>query len=198
MKICCLDLEGVLLPEVWIKVAKRFGVEELLKTTRDIPDYDKLMRYRLRILRREKIKLRDIQQVIESMRPLPGAYQFIKKLRQQFPVIILSDTFYEFVGPLMNKLDNPTLFCNWLKTDRMGYVSKYVLRQKDGKRKAVLALRKIGFRVVASGDSYNDLTMLKTAHKGVLFNPPDSIRKAYPRFPVATSYASLLRYLKNA
>ena len=195
MHICCLDLEGILLPEIWIEVAKRFRVEALKLTTRDVPDYDQLMRYRLRILRKEKIRLVDIQRVIARMQPLPGAAAFLEKLRDRGPVVILSDTFYEFSLPAMKKLGRPALLCNWLKTDRRGYISGYVLRQKNGKRHAVEAFKKIGFKVKAVGDSYNDLAMLTAAHQGILFNPPAAIRRSHPNLPVARSYPHLLRLL---
>lgn len=195
MFICALDMEGVLLPEIWIHAAKRFKLEALKRTTRDEPDYDKLMRFRLDLLRREGIKLKDLQKIIGELKPLPGAPAFLKKLREHGPVIILSDTFYEFAQPLMKKLGDAVLFCNWLKTDKAGYISGYQLRQKDGKRKAVLAFQSIGFQVRAAGDSYNDLTMIETAEKGVLFNPPDSILKSHPHVPVARTYSSLLKQL---
>jgi len=196
-KICCLDLEGVLIPEIWIQVAYKTKIAELKLTTRDISNYDTLMRHRLRILKKEGIRLRDIERVICEMRPLPGAVSFLKALQAQGPVIILSDTYYEFAGPLMAKLGNPTLFCNWLKVNRKGMITGYRLRQKDGKRKAVRALKKVGFFVQATGDSFNDLTMLREANQGVLFNPPSAIHKAYPRFPVARNYKTLLRLLKS-
>lgn len=195
MHIVCLDMEGVLLPEIWIHAAKRFKLDALKRTTRDEPDYDKLMRFRLDLLRREGIKLKDLQKIIGELKPLPGAPAFLKKLRTQCPVIILSDTYYEFALPLMKKLGEATLFCNWLETDKSGYISGYVLRQKDGKRKAVESLKSIGFRVHAAGDSYNDLTMLETADQGVLFNPPQAILKNHPHFPVAKNYTSLLKLL---
>lgn len=197
MKVCCLDLEGVLLPEMWVAVAKKLKLKSLNVTTRDIPDYDELMTYRLNILKKEKIKLKTIQNIIAGLKPLQGAKTFIKKLQAEFPVIILSDTFYEFAAPLMKQLDNPTLFCNSLKVNRAGFITHYVLRQRDGKRKAVQSLQKIGFEVVASGDSYNDLTMLQTAEKGVLFNPPNQIKHDYPQFKVVKSYSSLFRALTH-
>jgi phosphoserine / homoserine phosphotransferase len=196
MHIICLDMEGVLLPEIWIHAAKRFRLDALKLTTRDWPDYDKLMKYRLKILRKEKIRLADLQKIIGELEPLPGAAAFMKKIRALYPVIILSDTYYEFAQPLMKKLGDATLFCNWLKTDKAGYISDYVLRQKDGKRKAVIALKKIGFSVAAAGDSYNDLTMLKVADKGVLYNPPASILKSHPQFPVAKNHDQLFKLLK--
>ncbi len=189
-------MEGVLLPEIWIHAAKRFRLDALKLTTRDWPDYDKLMKYRLKILRKEKIRLKDIQKIIGELEPLPGAAAFMKKIRALYPVIIMSDTYYEFAQPLMKKLGDATLFCNWLETDKAGYISDYVLRQKDGKRKAVVALKKIGFKVAAAGDSYNDLTMLKEAHKGVLYNPPASILKSHPQFPVAKNHDQLFKLLK--
>ena len=192
-----MDLEGILLPEIWIAVAARFKVKALRLTTRDVPDYDKLMRYRLRILKKEGIRLRDIQRVIGGLQPLPGARQFLEKLHREGPVIILSDTYYEFWQPVMHKLGCPVLFCNRLGTDRKGFISSYHLRQKDGKRKAVRAIQQCGFHVRAVGDSYNDLAMLKEADVGVLFNPPASIRKDHPKFPVARNYQELLRLLKG-
>lgn len=196
MFVCCLDLEGVLVPEIWIEVAKRFKVKELLLTTRDIPDYDRLMNYRIGILKSKGLKLKDIQKVIKGIEPLPGARVFLNALRAQAAaVIILSDTFYEFAGPLMQKLNQPALFCNILKTDARGFISGYQLRQKDGKTKAVKALHKIGFKVHAAGDSYNDLGMLKEAERGILFNPPLSIKNKFKRFPAVTRYSQLLRLL---
>ena len=191
----CLDLEGILLPEIWIRVARRFRVEALRRTTRDEPDYDNLMRYRLRILRKEGIRLKDIQRVIGRMSPLPGAAAFLAKLKPEGPVLILSDTYYEFAGPVMKKLGRPALLCNRLETDRKGFISGYFLRQKNGKRNAVRALKGLGFEVRAVGDSYNDLGMLKAADRGVFFNPPDSIRKQYPKLPVARDYKKLLKLL---
>jgi phosphoserine/homoserine phosphotransferase len=195
MFVCCFDLEGVFLPEFWIEISKRFKIDSLKLTTRDIPDYDRLMRYRLKILRRENIRLADLLGVIEKIRPLPGALRFLDRIRSVCPVIILSDTYYEFAGAPVKKLGSPVLFCNWLKTDRRGFISGYVLRQKDGKRHAVKALQKIGFQVKAVGDSFNDLSMLRTADKGFLFNPPPGIRNRYRQFPVAEDYEELLRFL---
>lgn len=197
MKIVCLDLEGVLVPEIWIEVSKRFKLESLRLTTRDIPDYDKLMKYRIGILKKEKIKLKDIQKVIDGIQPLPGAKKFLNDLQSKNPVIILSDTFYEFAGPLMEKLGRPNLFCNWLETDKAGYISGYVLREKDGKTKAVKALQGLNFKIYASGDSYNDLGMIRAADKGVLFNPPESIVKKFPKIPVTKNYQMLLKALSS-
>lgn len=197
MNICCLDLEGVLLPEIWIAVADHFHNDDLRLTTRDISDYDQLMQYRLKILRKNRIRLADIQGVIDGMKPLPGAKAFLDDLTRHFQVVVLSDTYYEFAMPLIRKLGNPTLLCNWLTVSRSGYISGYVLRQQDGKRKAVKAFKSIGFRVVAAGDSYNDLSMLRTADRGVLFNPPEAIVKRYTAYPVARDYPTLGRLLKQ-
>ncbi|MDD5225806.1 MAG: bifunctional phosphoserine phosphatase/homoserine phosphotransferase ThrH [Candidatus Omnitrophica bacterium] len=197
--ICCLDLEGVLIPEIWINVAKKTGIKALEITTRDEPDYDKLMRYRLAILKKEGIRLRDIQAVIKRMNPLPGAREFLKKLQEKYQVIILSDTYYEFAGPMMKKLGNPTLFCNWLSTDKKGFIANYHLRQKNGKKEAVQGLKKLGFNVVAAGDSYNDIAMLKTADRGILFRPPTKIVRQFPRFKVTRTYSELIAaFLKTA
>ncbi len=197
--ICCLDLEGVLIPEIWINVAKKTGIKALEITTRDEPDYDKLMRYRLAILKKEGIKLRDIQAVIKRMEPLPGAKAFLRKLQEKYQVIILSDTYYEFAGPMMKKLGNPTLFCNWLSRDEKGFIANYHLRQKNGKKEAVRALKGLGFNVVAAGDSYNDISMLQTADRGILFRPPAKIIRQFPKFPVTHTYQELLAaFLKSA
>ena len=195
--ICCLDLEGVLTPEIWINVAKKTGIKALEITTRDEPDYDKLMRYRLAILKREGIKLRDIQAVIQKMEPLPGAKAFLKKLREKYQVIILSDTYYEFAGPMMKKLGSPTLFCNWLSSDKKGFIAHYHLRQKNGKEQAVRALRNLGFNVIAAGDSYNDIRMLQAADRGILFRPPAKIARQFPKFPVTRTYQELLEVFQK-
>ena len=193
--IICLDLEGVLVPEIWIKVSEKTKIKELRLTTRDIPDYDALMKRRLKILREHRIKLSLIQKVISTIEPLPGAKAFLDKLRAQRQVIILSDTYYEFAMPLMKKLGRPSLFCNWLSTDKQGFISNYHLRQSNGKEKAVKALQSIGFKVCAAGDSYNDITMLKAADKGVLFNPPGNIVKKFPKFKVTRNYGALFKEL---
>jgi phosphoserine/homoserine phosphotransferase len=195
MIITCLDLEGVLVPEIWIAVAEKTRIAELRLTTRDLPDYDELMRRRIKILREHGIKLKDVQSVIAGIRPLPGARAFLDSLRAQHQVIVLSDTFYEFAGPLMEKLGFPTIFCNGLETDRKGFISGYRLRQRDGKRKSVLALKSLNFRTHAAGDSYNDVTMLQAAHRGVFFNPPAKIAAQFPKFPVTKSYPALLKAL---
>lgn len=197
--ICCLDLEGVLIPEIWIHVAQRTKIKALEITTRDEPDYDKLMRMRLEILKKEGIRLRDIQDAIERMDPLPGAKKFLKQLHERYQVIILSDTYYEFAGPMMKKLDFPTLFCNSLETDVAGFIAQYHLRQKNGKEQAVRGLKGLGFEVVAAGDSYNDITMLQAADRGILFRPPLKIVGEYPQFPVTHAYSELLAaFLKTA
>lgn len=189
--IACLDLEGVLVPEIWINVAERTGIAELRRTTRDEPDYDKLMRRRLEILEQHGLTLADIQKVIAGMRPLDGAVDFLDWLRRHFQVIILSDTFDEFAQPLMAQLGYPTLFCNSLVVDAQGRVRDYRIRIRDGKRKAVMALKLLNFDVAAAGDSYNDVTMLAEADYGILFRPPDRIVAEYPQFRVARTYAEL-------
>jgi len=189
--IACLDLEGVLVPEIWINVAERTGIAALRRTTRDEPDYDKLMRGRIAILDEHKLGLPDIQAVIATMDPLDGALDFIEWLRSRTQVIILSDTFAEFAQPLMRKLGWPTLFCNSLEVEPSGRIAGYRLRIEDGKRRAVEALRSIAFRIVAAGDSYNDTTMLKTADAGILFRPPANVIADFPQFPVTTTYDEL-------
>lgn len=195
--VTCLDLEGVLVPEVWINVAERTGIERLRLTTRDISDYDELMKMRIRILDEHRLTLRDIQAVIHTMDPLPGAVEFIEALRRLCPVIILSDTFYEFADPLMEKLARPTLFCNSLVVDAAGRVADYRLRQKDGKRMAVRALHGLQFGVVAAGDSYNDTSMLAEADAGILFRPPNNVIAAFPQFPVTREYAELMQEIEK-
>lgn len=193
--ILASDMEGVLTPEIWIAVAERTGIERLRLTTRDIPDYDELMRGRLAILREHGLRLADIQQVIATIAPLPGAAQFVRQVRERAQLIILSDTFYEFAAPLMAQLELPTLFCHRLKVDADGMIAGYHLRLPDSKTAAVRALRGIGFRVVAVGDSYNDTGMLAAADTGVLFCPPANVAAEFPHFPVATSYDPILELL---
>jgi phosphoserine/homoserine phosphotransferase len=188
MQIVCTDLEGVLIPEIWINVAQKTGIEELRLTTRDIADYDELMRKRLEILRHHGLKLQDITDVIDGMVPMPGALDFLNWLRARTQVIIVSDTYVEFARPLMAKLGWPTLLCNSLSVDGSGAISDYHLRQKDGKRRVVEALQHLNYEVIAMGDSYNDISMLQTAQHGILFRPPDTIRTEYPHFPVAEDY----------
>lgn len=189
--IACLDLEGVLVPEIWINVAERTGIAELRRTTRDEPDYDVLMRGRLAILDRHGLGLRDIQAVIGGMRPLDGAAEFLAWLRSRTQVIILSDTFSQFAAPLMRQLGWPTLFCHALEVDAGGRITGYRLRIDDGKRRAVEALRALNFRVVAAGDSYNDTSMLAAAHAGILFRPPQNVVDDFPQFPVTHDYEAL-------
>ena len=186
--LACLDLEGVLLPEIWIKFAEKTGIEELKLTTRDIPDYDQLMKSRLEILKQNNLKLKDIQNVISTLSPLDGSYDFLSWLKSEFQVIILSDTFYEFAQPLMQQLDFPTLFCHKLVINSSGDIVNYKLRQKDQKTKAVKALQGLNFQVISAGDSYNDIGMLKQADAGILFNPPASVVDEFPQYPVARSY----------
>ena len=186
--LACLDLEGVLLPEIWIKFAETTGIEELKLTTRDIPDYDELMLGRLAILKKHNLKLKDIQKVIDTLSPLDGAYDFLRWLKSEFQVLILSDTFYEFAQPLMKKLDYPTLFCHKLITDDVGNIISYKLRQNDQKTKAVAALQGLNFQVISAGDSYNDTGMLQQADAGILFCPPERVVEEFPQFPVARNY----------
>lgn len=198
MHVVCLDLEGVLVPEIWIGVAERTGIEELRLTTRDVPDYDDLMTRRLALLDRHGLGLPDIRAVIDELGPLPGARAFLDELRERAQVILLSDTFYEFAHPLMRQLGWPTLFCHRLEVDERGRIRHYHLRQKDQKRQAVRALHGLGFSVVAAGDSYNDTTMLQEADGGVLFRPPENVVREFPQFPVARSYEELRRELDRA
>lgn len=189
--VACLDLEGVLVPEIWIGVAESTGIAELRRTTRDEPDYDRLMQGRLAILERAGLGIADIQTVIAGLRPLDGAAAFLDWLRARAQVIILSDTFMEFAQPLMAQLGYPALFCNSLTIDERGRIRGYTLRIADGKRKAVMALKLLNFRVVAAGDSYNDTTMLDEADRGILFRPPDKVIQDFPQFPVTRTYDEL-------
>jgi len=191
LEIACLDLEGVLVPEIWIGFAERTGIEELRATTRDIPDYDVLMQQRLRLLREHGLGLPDIQAVISGLAPLPGAVGFVDWLRERFQVVILSDTFYEFSWPLMRQLGFPTLFCHRLVVDEQGRIVDYRLRQKDPKRQCVQAFHSLNFRCIAAGDSYNDTTMLAEADAGILFNAPDNVIREFPRFPAVHDYEAL-------
>lgn len=191
MQIVCLDLEGVLVPEIWIEFSRRAGLPELSKTTRDEPDYDKLMRGRIEILDRCKFRLPDIQAVIEDMIPLPGAREFIDWLRERFQVVVLSDTFYEFAAPLLHQLGWPTLFCHRIQADANGRVVGYHLRMHDQKRAAVAAFKELNFKTIAAGDSYNDTAMLTEAHAGILFCPPANVMAEFPQFAVTRSYEEL-------
>ncbi len=193
MELACLDLEGVLVPEIWIAFAEKTGIDALRATTRDIPDYDVLMRQRLALLDEHKLTIDDIQQVIATLEPLPGAVGFVDWLRERFQVIILSDTFYEFSQPLMRQLGWPTLFCHRLITDDGGRVVDYKLRQVDPKRASVKALHSLNYRVIAAGDSYNDTTMLAEADAGILFHAPDNVIAEFPQFPAVHTYDDLKR-----
>jgi phosphoserine/homoserine phosphotransferase len=187
----CLDLEGVLVPEIWIEFSKRSSIPELARTTRDEPDYDKLMNQRIGLLAQHRLRLADIQAVIAGMGPMAGARDFLDDLRSRYQVLILSDTFYEFAQPLMRQLAWPTLLCHQLEVDADGFVQRHVLRQPDQKRHAVNALRGLNFQVIAAGDSYNDTGMLGAAHAGFFIHPPPAIVEQFPQFPVTRSYAEL-------
>lgn len=198
MEIACLDLEGVLIPEIWIGFAEKTGIDELRATTRDIPDYDVLMKQRLRLLEEHGLGLPDIQQVIATMTPFEDAKDFIDWLKERFQVIILSDTFYEFSQPLMRQLEFPTLFCHRLIADESGAIVDYKLRQKDPKRQCVKAFHSLNFRVIAAGDSYNDTTMLAEADAGILFKAPARVIEEFPQFPAVDSYRELRREFRAA
>lgn len=191
MYIVCADMEGIFTPEIWINVAEMTGIKDLRLTTRDISDYDVLMKKRLSILEQHGLKLQDIQAVITKMKPLDGATDFLDWLRSQLQVIIVSDTYVEFAGPLLEKLGQPTLFCNTLSVGSDGRISGYNLRQQDGKKKVTIALQSLNYQVIAIGDSYNDITMLKAAERAILYRPPDNVKKEYSEFPVARTYDEL-------
>jgi len=188
MIVACLDLEGVLVPEIWIAFAEKTGIENLRLTTRDIPDYDELMRGRLKILNENNLKISDIQDVIKQVYPMEGAKDFLSWLKTEFQVIILSDTFNQFAGPLMEKLDYPTLFCHDLIVDNSGKIIDYKLRIQDAKTQAVRALQGLNLKVIAAGDSYNDTGMLKQAEAGILFRAPNNVIEEFPQFPVTLNY----------
>ncbi len=194
--VCC-DLEGVFVPEVWINVAKRTGIKELNLTTRDIPDYNVLMRKRLDILNENGLTLKAIQEVIDSLEPLEGAKEFLSWLKSITRVFVVSDTFVEFADPLMKKLDRPTLFCNYLSVNGDGMVNDYHLRQPDQKRMVVKALQGLNYKIIAFGDSYNDITMLQQAEKGILYCPPDNVITDYPNFPVTRNYEELKKEIEK-
>jgi phosphoserine/homoserine phosphotransferase len=196
--LVCLDLEGVLIPEIWIEFSRRTGIPELRRTTRDEPDYDKLMKYRLGILAQHKLGLPDIQDVIAAMGPLAGAKDFLDDLRQRFQVIILSDTFYEFAMPLMRQLGMPALFCHRLEADASGMLVNYHLRMPDQKREAVKRFKELNFKTIAVGDSYNDTAMLGEAHAGILFHPPENVIREFPQFPVTMDYTELDAEIRKA
>ena len=198
MELVCLDLEGVLIPEIWIAFAEKTGIEELKATTRDIPDYDVLMQQRLRILNEHGYGINEIQEVIATLDPLPGAKEFVEWLNSRFQVIILSDTFYEFGMPLMAKLGYPTLFCHKLEVNENGEITDYLLRQKDPKRQSVRAFQLLNYRVIAAGDSYNDTTMLKQAEAGILFKSPQNVIDEFPQFPAVHTYDDLKQEILKA
>lgn len=198
MELACLDLEGVLIPEIWIAFAEQTGIEELKATTRDIPDYDVLMRQRLAILEQHKLGLNEIQAVIAQLAPLDGAVDFVDWLRERFQVVILSDTFYEFAQPLMRQLGFPTLFCHRLEVAEDGRVVDYHLRQKDPKRASIRAFHSLNYRCIAAGDSYNDTTMLGEADAGILYNAPDNVIAEFPQFPSVRGYDELRQAFLSA
>jgi phosphoserine/homoserine phosphotransferase len=193
--IIAMDFEGVLIPEIWIAVAEKTGIEKLRLTTREVPDYDALMKGRIRILKEHHVTLMDIQKVIGTVELLDGASDFISWARKKTQVIILTDSFYEFVKPFMSKLEYPTIFSNSLEVDERGVIKDYHLRQRDGKRKALLAFKSIGFEVISIGDSYNDTTMLSEADLGILFRPSRSVAKDFPQFRVCDTYDELKKYI---
>jgi phosphoserine/homoserine phosphotransferase len=197
MHIVCSDLEGVFVPEIWINVAEKTGIKELRLTTRDISDYDVLMKRRLAILEENGLKIGDITEIIATMDPLERAVEFLDWVRSRTQIIVVSDTFDQFAGPLMKKLGWPTLLCHTLSIEPDGFISGYVLRQKDSKREAVISLKNLNYKTMAVGDSYNDITMLKEADNGILFNPPDNVKSEYPEFPVSLSYESLKDIIEN-
>jgi phosphoserine/homoserine phosphotransferase len=198
VQLVCLDLEGVLVPEIWIEFAERTGIAELRRTTRDEPDYDKLMSYRLDLLRSHKLGLPDIQRVIAAMGPMSGAKEFLDTLRRDYQVVILSDTFYEFAMPLMAQLGMPTLFCHKLEADLEGFLVNYHLRMPNQKKEAVQRFKELNFKVIAAGDSYNDTAMLGEAHAGILFHPPQNVIDEFPQFPVTMNYTELRAEIDKA
>jgi phosphoserine/homoserine phosphotransferase len=191
MEIACLDLEGVLIPEVWIAFAEKTGIKELNRTTRDEPDYDVLMNYRIDLLRKYGLGLFEIQEVIATLKPLDGAIEFIEWLRERFQVVILSDTFYEFAAPFMKQLGYPTLLCHRLEADKKGMVIDYHLRQANPKRQAIVGFKSMYYRTIATGDSYNDVTMLAEADAGILFHAPQNVIDEFPQFPAVQTFADL-------
>lgn len=197
MEIVCLDLEGVLVPEIWIAFAEETGIKELRKTTREEPDYHKLMYWRMDVLREHGLTLKDIQNTIANIKPLDGAKEFLDELRSLTQVVILSDTFREFASPLMKQLGWPTILCNNLVMDKDNYIVGMQMRQEDGKRKAIDCFKSMGFRTFAAGDSYNDLTMIKRADEGCLFRAPENILKEEPELTLCTTYEQFLNRIKQ-
>ncbi|MDP4599238.1 MAG: bifunctional phosphoserine phosphatase/homoserine phosphotransferase ThrH [Pseudomonadales bacterium] len=198
MDLVCLDLEGVLIPEIWIAFAEKTGIDALRATTRDIPDYDVLMQQRLRILQEHQLKLQDIQEVIQTLAPMAGAKAFLDDLRANYQVIILSDTFYEFAQPMMQQLAWPTLFCHRLVVNASDTVTGYELRQKDPKRMSVRSLHALNYRIFAAGDSYNDTSMLSEADEGFLFRAPANVIQEFPQYRVTEEYSELRRFIDEA
>jgi phosphoserine / homoserine phosphotransferase len=198
MIVACLDLEGVLVPEIWIQVAENTGIEALRRTTRDEPDYDKLMRYRLDLLDEHGIGIRELQKAVEASDPLPGAVEFLDWLRERFPLLILSDTFFDLAAPLVRKLGSPAVFCHQLEVEPEGRVVGYRLRMPDQKRASVRALQGLRFAVIAAGDSYNDTAMLGAAEAGILFRPPENVVAEFPQFPVTQTYDELRAAFESA
>lgn len=198
MRLVCLDLEGVLVPEIWIEFAQKTGIEALRRTTRDEPNYDTLMKFRLNLLAENGLGLPDIQKVIAAMGPMPGARAFLDALRESYQVIILSDTFYEFAHPLMRQLGWPTLFCHSLVVKPSGKLTGYRLRMPNQKQEAVRRFKELNFQVVAAGDSYNDTAMLGEAHGGILFHPPENVVREFPQFPVVRDYDALRQEIDRA
>ncbi len=197
MYLFCSDLEGVFVPEVWINVAEKTGIPNLRRTTRDEPDYDKLMHYRMKILDEHGLKLHHIQEVIAQIRPLPGALEFLEWVKERMQLIVVSDTFIQFADPLMKQLNRPTLFCHSLIMDETDRIIGYKLRQKDPKRKTIQALQSLKYEVIGMGDSYNDISMIKQANVGVLFRPPENVVKDYPDLPVTTNYEEVKKIIES-
>lgn len=198
MEIVCLDLEGVLIPEIWINFAEYTGIEGLKATTRDIPDYDELMQQRLGLLDANQLTLNDIQKVIGQMKPLPGAAEFVEWVRTHFQLVILSDTFYEFAKPLMQQLGWPTLLCHRLEVDQAGKITDYKIRQKDPKRQSVKSLQALNYRIISAGDSYNDTTMLEQAETGIFFSAPSNVLEEFPQYESTTTYDELKAAIAKA
>ena len=191
MKIACLDFEGVLVPEIWVNLAEQTNIDELRVTTRDIADYDELMRFRLDLMAKHGLSYNDLNKAAEKLEPLPGALEFLVWLRSNYQVAIISDTFYELAGPLLSKLDNPMTLCHRLTVGSDGNIIDYRLRQVDPKRHCVKAFQSLGYEIVAAGDSYNDISMLEQAENGILFQPSEKVVNDFPDFPVALNYEEL-------
>jgi phosphoserine/homoserine phosphotransferase len=197
MNFLCSDLEGVFIPEVWINVAEKTSIPELRRTTRDEPDYAKLMRFRIALLKEKGLKLQDIQHVIATIKPLDGALEMLEWIKQRVPVVIVSDTFTQFADPLLAQLNRPTLFCNELVIDGEGFITDFLMRQHDQKRKVVQAVQNLNYTVIAMGDSYNDTSMMAQAEYGILFCPPESVKRDFPQFPVAKDYEELKEIIQS-